>query len=210
MNQPPDTTYEVILKTGTTGLVGTIQLGLLDNQGAYAEALTIDDIIETPAGSGVYAATRIAPSVAGQYTLIWSLDGTTDPGQVEVEELVVNFSAVVPETTGPTYATVEELASLLKVNATTFVVQLTRCLVVATGEIDADVGRPPENPLAGWELSLAAQVCLERGLEHWHQMRSAFGIVTLAEGTGQIWTPRDSWDRHAKKLMPLRASWAIA
>lgn len=210
MNQPPDTSYEVVLQAGTTGLVGTIQLGLLDNAGAFAEALTADDIIETPAGSGIYAATRTSPSVGGQYTLIWSLDGTTDPDQVEIEELVVTFDALSPEPSGPTYATVAELAALLKVNATQFEVSLTRVLVVSTFEIDTDVGRSEENPLAGAELSLAAEVCLERALEHWHQARSPFGIVTLGEEAGPIWTPRDSWDRHSKKLTPLRETWAIA
>lgn len=210
MNVAPSTTYEAVLQTGTTGLVGTIKLGLLDNQGAFTASLSSTGIIETPAGSGIYAATRTSPSVAGQYTLIWSLDGTTDPDQVSIEELVVTYNAPGEEPAGPTYATVAELAALLKVSPTTFETSLTRVLVVATGEIDSEIDRDDDDPLSGWELSLAAEVCLERAVEHWHQSRSPFGIVTLGEEQGPIWTPRDSWDRHAKKLMPLKQNWAIA
>jgi hypothetical protein len=210
MNIGPGETFEAVIETGTTGLVGTLELGILDNQGAFTAALDSDDIIETPAGSGVYAATRTAPTVKGQYTILWSLDGTTDPDQVQIEPLNVTFTALTAEPIGPTYATVAELSGLLKVSPTSYAASLTRVLVVATGEIDVEVARSEDNPLAGWELSLVTEVCLERATEHWHQARSPFGIVTLGEESGPMWTPRDSWDRHARKLAPLRERVGLA
>lgn len=91
----PSTSYEATLESGTTGLVGTLKLGVYDGQGGVTSALATTGIIETPAGSGVYVATRTAPGTAGQYVLVWSLDGTTDPDQVITEDLVVTGEALV-------------------------------------------------------------------------------------------------------------------
>jgi hypothetical protein len=90
VNVAPGVSYESTFAAGVPGLVGTIALGLLDNQGGIVEALSTGGIIETPAGSGVYAATRTSPGGEGQYTLLWSLDGTTAPEQVSIDELVVS------------------------------------------------------------------------------------------------------------------------
>lgn len=95
MNVAPGNTYEAVLESGVTGLAGTLKLGLIDNAGAWTSVLSAADIIETPAGSGIYAASRVAPAVAGQYTLVWSLDGTTDPDQVATEDLLVTSSTTV-------------------------------------------------------------------------------------------------------------------
>lgn len=92
MQVAPGATYEAVLEAGVTGLVGTIKLGLIDNQGATTQALASTAIIETPAGSGIYAATRTAPTVAGQYTLVWSLDGSTSPAEVSTDDLLVTSS----------------------------------------------------------------------------------------------------------------------
>jgi hypothetical protein len=89
VNVGPAQTYEAVFEAGISGLAGTVALGLLDNVGGFTQALSTAGIIETPAGSGIYAATRISPAVEGQYTLLWSLDGSTDVGQVSTEDLVV-------------------------------------------------------------------------------------------------------------------------
>ena len=85
-------------------------MGLLDNVGGITEPLDTTGIIETPAGSGVYAATRTAPTDPGQYTLLWSIDGTADPGSVSVDDLVVQPN---------TYGTTDELARILKIRLPT-------------------------------------------------------------------------------------------
>jgi hypothetical protein len=104
---------------------------------------------------------------------------------------------------------VTELAAILKVNATTNADALDRVLLAAAGEIDAEIGR---TDLAGWEVALAAEVNLERAVEHWQQLKSPFGIIGLggAELLGATHIARDSWDRHAHKLAPLKRSWGIA
>lgn len=134
MNVPPAFPYEAVFQSGITGLVGTVALGLLDNQGAYTDDLSTVDIIETPAGSGVYAASRTSPDTEGQYTLIWTIDGTTNPGSVSVEELNVTFG-----TPGSVYGTVDELARILQINNPTVArtAAMTRCLEAASYEVDS-------------------------------------------------------------------------
>ncbi len=208
MNVAPDTSYEAVLETGVTGLVGTIELGLLDNQGAITEALSSADIIETPAGSGIYAATRTSPSTAGQYTLLWSIDGTTDPDQVATDELLVGYSAVSPGPSGPFYATRATLASKLKINATTNATDLDRVLAAATREIDHEIGGPLDSPTAQ-DLALLETVCLARAQDLWLVEGMPIGVIGLG-GETPLLSPRDSWVRHANTLAPLKQSWGIA
>lgn len=108
------------------------------------------------------------------------------------------------------YTTTEELARLLKVTEATYTTQLEEVLNAAAGEIDAELGRDETDPLAeDWELALAAQVQLERAMEHWKQRQMSFGILGLdAEGTVRV--ARDTWVRHAHKLAPLKQSWGFA
>jgi hypothetical protein len=113
----------------------------------------------------------------------------------------------------PVYASVAELALLLRVNATSRHNSLMRVLKTAAQEIDDEVGAtdingyttPYSNP-----PPLARQVNLERAVEHWQQEQSPFGIIGLGEVAGATHTPRDSWDRHAHKLAGLRAVFPIA
>lgn len=106
------------------------------------------------------------------------------------------------------YATVEELARLLKVNAATFEAQLTEVLMAAAGEIDSEIGRDSALSEA-WELALAAQVNLERAEEHWKQRALSFGIIGL-DVDNPVTLSRDTWIRHAYKLSPLKQSWGFA
>lgn len=110
------------------------------------------------------------------------------------------------------YTTTEELARLLKVDATTFADQLTEVLEAAAGEIDSELGLFEVDAVAlseDWQLALAAQVNLERGEEHWKQRQQSFGIIGL-DAEGPIRLARDTWDRHAHKLAPLKSSWGFA
>jgi hypothetical protein len=104
------------------------------------------------------------------------------------------------------YATTTELARILKVNATTYADQLDEVLLAAAGEIHAEIGR---SDLAGWEAALAAQVNLERAVEHWHQRAIGFGVIGL-DTEAPLRLARDTWDRHAHKLAPLKQSWGFA
>ena len=95
---------------------------------------------------------------------------------------------------------------------------MERVLDVAAGEIDSEIGftldddGEQESPLAGWQIALATEVNLERAVEHWQQQEAAFGLMGLGSefGGGVERIARDSWDRHAHKLAPLKQSFGIA
>lgn len=89
--------FEAIADVGITGLVGTLSLQILDNQGAVVSAASTAGIIESPAGSGFYQATRTAPAALGQYSLAWSDDGTFGVGHVFADDLVVVVAGAVDE-----------------------------------------------------------------------------------------------------------------
>jgi hypothetical protein len=112
----------------------------------------------------------------------------------------------------PIYATVSELAQILRVSASSRHTALTRVLRSAADEIDSEIGTADIN---GTELpygdppALVREVSLERAVEHWQQMQSPFGIIGVGD-TGATYTARDSWQRHAHKLAPLVGSYGVA
>ena len=58
--------------------------------------------------------------------------------------------------------------------------------------------------------ALAVGVNLDRAVEHWQQHESPFGIIGLGAESIAVHTARDSWDRHAHKLAPLKTTYGIA
>lgn len=205
MNVKPSTAYEAVIDTGETGLVGTIGMRVLDNLGATVTTFSAANVVEI--ADGIYAAnTRTAPAVLGQNTIVWTRGSG---GEVlGSEDLNVTFTAPDGSLTGDTYATVAELARILKVNAVTFADQLMNDLLAATGEINSEIAQDPDD-LEAWQLALAEQVCIERAVEHWHARPVGFGIIGLDSET-PVRLARDTWDRHAHKLAPLKAEWGIA
>ena len=112
----------------------------------------------------------------------------------------------------PIYASVSELALNLNVSASARGAALRRCLEAASSEIDSEIGTADITGTAlpyGSPPALVSAVCLDRAIEHWKQQFQGFGIVGLGD-LGSIYTARDSWDRHAHKLEPLKAGWGIA
>jgi hypothetical protein len=110
------------------------------------------------------------------------------------------------------YAAVSELQAKLKLRDPNSLqmAEMLRVLSAAAGEINSEIGRV-NSELSGWEVALAAEVNLERAVEHWEQMTSPFGIVGLgAVIGGPTHTATDSWNRHANKLAPLKTSWGLA
>jgi len=112
----------------------------------------------------------------------------------------------------PVYASVSELAGILRVNASQRHASLLRVLESAAAEIDSEIGTAD---IFGATLpyaappALACEVNLERAVEHWKQVQSPFGIVGLGDDVA-MYSARDSWDRHAHKLQPLKGGWGIA
>ena len=107
------------------------------------------------------------------------------------------------------YATVAQLAALLKVSATTKEADLIRVLQTAALEIDAEIGGG-----LGWSddaqaLSLLESVNLDRAQDIWETEMVPAGILGLGSETPLI-VPRNSWERHAQRLAPLKTSWGVA
>lgn len=129
------------------------------------------------------------------------------------------------------YATVEELARVLPMRTPTPAqgTAMQRVLDTATAEINSEIGTSwgsadlasfpftgtydgsgvyvdVPDPLAA---ALVTEVNLERAVEHWQQQESPFGVVGLGDTIPTV-AARDTWDRHAHKLAPLKRSWGIA
>ncbi len=105
------------------------------------------------------------------------------------------------------YATVDDLAEILHIRVPGNEGALTRVLEAGAAEIDAELGRDESFDVIP---ALVSEVNLERAVEHWQQMKSPFGILGLGAEAGATYTAHDSWDRHAHKLAPLKASWGFA
>lgn len=89
--------FETCFESGETGLVGSVSVQVIDNDGAVAVAPSTAGIIEFPAGSGIYCANRTAPAPLGQYSIVWSRDGSYDPFGLGIDDLVViSATAEVP------------------------------------------------------------------------------------------------------------------
>lgn len=163
------------------------------------DTIALDPVDDDPADPAARSfTTELGTNVDLWYRLVFA-DGSGD----------TQIPTVPVQNTGSAsmYATTSELALILRVVEADNLVPLTRVLVAATGEIDAEIGldsgysSPP---------SLATEVCLERAVEHWQQMKSPFGILGLGGEQPATHVGRDSWDRHAHKLAPLKESWGLA
>lgn len=106
------------------------------------------------------------------------------------------------------YATQAELARVLELRTPTPAQQeaMDRCLDAATYEVDSYIGH--DGQYAEPYPALAVEVTLERAVEHWSQSFAPYGVF---QASGQpILTARDTFVRHAHKLLPLKESFGIA
>jgi hypothetical protein len=107
------------------------------------------------------------------------------------------------------YADAATLARILKVDAASRAADLERILEASAGEIDSEIGRTLGFSDAAWELALAEHVNLERAQDLWELEQIPVGVLGLGGETPLI-TPRNSWERHANTLAPLKDSWGLA
>ena len=134
------------------------------------------------------------------------LDATGDLG-------LPTFPVQNSSTGRPIYATTTELARLVRVDENQRHSSLRRVLESAATEIDSEIGATDIEGTTlpyGAPPAIVTEVNLERAVEHWAQMQAPWGIVGLGSETGPMYTAKDSWDRHALKLMPLKGSWGLA
>lgn len=179
---------EAALATGTWATIDTIALSPLDADP------------ENPASRDF--TTELGTADELWYRVIFAdADGDTS----EASEAVQNVASSTP------YATIDELFRILKITSPTAAQTAAgeRVLLASAGEIDAEVDLASDaDPLAGWQLALAEEVNLERAVELWRE--TPFGIVGIDSDIGGTHTARNTWERYAHKLAPLKSQWGLS
>lgn len=106
----PGESFDARVTGFPSGLVGTVRVRILDNEGGTTLAATAAGIIEDPAGSGSYATTLVAPAEGGQYSVLWDT-GTVGPSSTASDDLLVTLAPIVSLPAGitPTLAEVGAL-----------------------------------------------------------------------------------------------------
>lgn len=94
MRAQPGATFEATVEGMPANLVGTVGVRIIDLAGGTALARHTTGIVQSVSGSGQYAATMVAPAVAGQYALLWDAGGALTPANVWVEDLFVSPSPI--------------------------------------------------------------------------------------------------------------------
>ena len=98
INVAQSASFESIYESGESGLLPGLEVAIFDNDGNVVFGPTDSIITENDVGgqpTGVYSANFLAaPATLGQYTIIWSNDGTFDPNAgAGVEDLIVLTAA---------------------------------------------------------------------------------------------------------------------
>lgn len=110
------------------------------------------------------------------------------------------------------YASIDEFVRRLRLESPTpaALAAAQQALDAATGEIDAYLGWniTPPAPLTTEQEALVVVVNLDRAAEHWRF--TPYGALNTGPDLPPVFTARDSWYRHARKLAPLKSSWGIA
>lgn len=104
--------FETFLESGETGLTGTISVKVVDNDGGTPLGPTTANIAEV-GSSGVYVWNAPAAPTLGQYTVLWSTDGSYDADTTSAEELVVVAATNPWSETIETGFTAQELLRLM-------------------------------------------------------------------------------------------------
>lgn len=108
------------------------------------------------------------------------------------------------------YTTTEELGRILKISAPTAeqTAAMVRVLTMAGVEIDAEIDLAVDaTALTVAQLELAAEVNLERAVELWRA--APFGIVGIDSDLATH-TARNTWERYAHMLAPLKNQFGLA
>lgn len=121
-------------------------------------------------------------------------------------------SAPVQNSVFSAYASVLELARVLKIRVTSDEQEagMRRVLTAASGEIDAEIDLAEDVYLEGWQLALASQVCLQRAAELWFLQEVPLGVTGIGSDMGATHLARNSWEKYAHSLAPLKDQWGLA
>jgi len=96
----PSTTFQAVLTGAPSSTTVNVQV-LNASTGNVSVARSSTSIVENPAGSGTYIATRTAPSVTGEYVVVWDTagSGSLTSANTTSEELYVTGTPPTPTTT---------------------------------------------------------------------------------------------------------------
>ena len=212
MRRTPGQIDQLFVDWGVTGVETDLGVRVIDNEGATTIARTTG-FVEFPAGSGLYYLDPFTfPDDRGSYTLVYDDDaGTAAVGHTASEELEITSSAGEPFV-GDTYSDTTELARILKIRTPSAEqeIALERVLIAATFEINQEIDLADDGVLAGAEISLAEQVCLQRAAELWHLQEVPLGLAGIGSEFGTTHLARNSWDKYAYTLAPLKEQWGLA
>lgn len=117
MQMTPATEFQFDIETGEAALVGVIAVRVVAIGGGTAIPASEEDIVENPAASGVYVATRISPAARGDYIIQWSLDGSFSDESIFTDDLAVRSNAFPigddPEPSGIDLCTLDDVIRYL-------------------------------------------------------------------------------------------------
>lgn len=111
------------------------------------------------------------------------------------------------------YIDADELARVLEIRSPSAeqTAAMERVLAAATREIDSELDRPEgSDPLVDDDLALAEQVCLQRAAELWNLQEVPLGLAGIGTEFGPSYLARDSWEKYAFTLAPLKEQWGLA
>jgi hypothetical protein len=97
VNREPNVTFEATYGPADSGLAGTVEVAIQDNQNNVVYGPTTASIIELSIGgspTGFYRAILVAPADEGDYSILWSDDGSFDDTSTFSEDLTVKIEPV--------------------------------------------------------------------------------------------------------------------
>jgi hypothetical protein len=174
--------------------------------GGYAliDTVTLSPLDADPADPAARDFTTPNGTADDQWYKVRFVDGNGDYS--EYTEPIQN---VQDDTYAVAYATTDELARILKIRdpSAEQTAAMLRVLTAAALEIDAELDRV--GIFASPYPPLVVQVNLERAAELWKLQEVQFGIV-LGSEFGATHIARNTWDKYAYTLAPLKDRWGLA
>lgn len=183
MNVEQGAPFEAVFESGETGLLATVTVKVIDNDGATVIGPTSIGITEDGT-SGLYIWNApAAPAALGQYTIVWSRDGTFSDSSIAVEDLVVLTAGFSLPSVGI------ELADSILCSAWTTVEDVVACCSAAIG---SDTSYAEASVIASSELLYEASgrrypgIC-ERTVRPCDPIGCACGTQVLSRGHLVSW-----------------------
>lgn len=217
-------TFEAILEGAPTNLVGTVGIRLIDPpSGDVIIERRTTDIVEEPAGSGVYATEGQIPEDLdiGDYLIVWDTvpgGAPLTPDTTFTEQLRV--TAFVPSgEAGATFASIDDVQARLGRELTSpEIIQASKLLELATYAIAAAAGRDQAWVEAQTTFpGVTRTICVEavvrvllnpRGIKFSQKQLGSYGHSETYAGDGQLALTKIE-KRDARKAINGASFWSL-